>query len=537
MNKFLSFFFFALTTLIINSSAYAQLTVDGSLTPQQLVQTILLGNGVSASNITYTGVPGALGTFNSVASNIGLPSGIILSTGNITDAVGPNDIGGGFYTDHSGSGDPDLDIISGDITYDAAVLEFDFVPASDTLRFNYVFGSEEYLEYVNLGVNDAFGFFISGPGISGPYSNNSQNIALIPATVIPVSINTVNDGSNTAYYFDNETPPPSATAVQYDGFTVPLIAYAIVQCGETYHIKLAVGDGGDGVWDSGVFLEAGSFGTSGVEITATASASGDSTIVEGCGSAVFSFYRPDTTSAFTINFNIQGTATPGIDYTQIPDSIVIPQGQFSEQLLVDAFFDGVSDSIETITLTIDFLTGCGGDTLHATIFIRNIDSIQVQKGQDYNICTPDESAMLKATATGGYGPLTFTWSNDAGVGDSVLVSPAETTTYFVTVTDTCGIFAFSDSIEVVVQCDVIVPNIFTPNGDTLNQTFFMVNLNQYPGSSLIVYNRWGREVYQNDDYKNDWDGEKLDDGTYFYVLVVPDPDQGTKTGHVTILRN
>lgn len=527
------------------TSGFAQLTVNGSLTPQQLVQTILIGNGVSASNVTYNGAPVAIGSFNGTASNIGISNGILLTTGNLTNAVGPNNLGGQGLNNNR-PGDADLNTISGVTTFDASILEFDFIPASDTLRFNYVFASEEYPEFVGGIVNDAFGFFISGPGITGPFSNNAQNVAIIPGTTTPVTINDLNNGdndcdfggptgpcSNCQFYVDN----CNGSTVQYDGFTTPLVAQAIVQCGETYHIKIAIADGGDGVYDSGVFLEAGSFGTSGVQITATASASGDSTIVEGCGSAVFTFSRPDTSSAFTIHFNIEGTATPGLDYNQIPDSIVIPQGQFTEQLLVDAFFDGIPDSIETITLTIDFISGCGGDTLYATIFIKSVDSIKVEVGQDYNICTPEEAATLKATATGGYGPLTYTWSNDAGVGDSVLVIPLETTKYFVTVTDTCGNTAFSDSIEVVVQCDVLTSNVFTPNGDGFNDTFFFENLDQYPGSGLKVYNRWGRKVHESDDYKNDWDGEKLADGIYFYILTVPDPEQGTKKGHVTIFRN
>ena len=536
----------SITFLLSITSGFAQLTVNGSLTPQQLVQTILIGNGVSANNVTYTGAPAALGSFNGTASNIGIASGILLTTGNLINAVGPNNLGGQGL-DNNRSGDVDLNIISGVTTYDAAVLEFDFIPASDTLRFNYVFSSEEYPEFVGGTVNDAFGFFISGPGISGPFSSNSQNVAIIPGTTTPVTINDLNNGdndcdfggpngpcSNCAFYVDN----CNGSTVQYDGFTTPLTAMAVVQCGETYHIKIAIADGGDGVYDSGVFLEAGSFGTSGVQITATASASGDSTIVEGCGSAVFTFFRPDTSSAFTINFNIQGTAIPGLDYNQIPDSIVIPQGQFSEQLFVDAFVDGIPDSIETITITIDFISGCGGDTLYATIFIQSVDSIKVVKGEDYNICTPDETATLKATATGGSGPLTFTWSNDAGVGDSVVVVPLETTKYFVPVTDTCGNFAYSDSIEVVVQCDVIVPNYLTPgSSDTLNNTFFIENLDQYPGSGLLIYNRWGRKVFESTDYKNDWDGEDFAEGTYMYILSVPDPEQGTKKGFLTIFRN
>lgn len=526
-----------LLILILSHVCKAQLTVDGSLTPQQLVETVLIGNGVSASNITFTGAPTAIGSFNSTNSNVGFSGGILLTTGSINNAIGPNN-SGSSGTDNMRPGDTDLNQTVSVNTQDATVLEFDFVPASDTLRFNYVFASEEYLEWVGFAYNDVFGFFISGPGISGPYTNNAINIALVPGTQTPVSISNVNSTQNSAYYFNNETPPPPATAIQYDGFTVPLTAEAIVQCGETYHIKLAIADAGDGTYDSGVFLEAGSFGTSGIQITATGSFSGDTTIVEGCDAALFTFFRPDTTSDFTIHFFIEGTATPGEDYNQIPDSIVIPQGQFTEELVINPFVDGVSEGVETITLRIDFFSGCGNDTLYATIYIQNVDSIKVEKGPDYNICTPAETATLKASATGGYGPLTFTWSNDAGVGDSVVVTPEETTKYFVTVTDSCGNVAYSDSIEVVVQCDVIVPNAFNSGSDyPKNSVFYIENLDQYPGSSLSIYNRWGRKVYESSDYKNDWAGDKLAEGIYFYIVNVSDPEQGIKTGTVTILKN
>jgi gliding motility-associated-like protein len=116
-------------------------------------------------------------------------------------------------------------------------------------------------------VNDVFGFFISGPGISG-----QQNIALIPGTGVPVSINTLNNGtvgtavftpdpncilSNSGYFVDNDNPP--GLTVQYDGFTTVLTAIAKVMPCQTYHLKFAIADGGDDAYDSGVFLETESF--------------------------------------------------------------------------------------------------------------------------------------------------------------------------------------------------------------------------------------------------------------------------------------
>src|SRR3989344_6849108 len=225
---------FAFTTMS------AQLTVNGTFTPVQLVDT-LLGTGVTASGVTYTGSVNCRGTFNGTLSNIGFTSGVLLTCGNLTNAIGPNNMTGASVGNGL-PGDADLDIImSPTASFDATILEFDFIPTSDTVKFNYVFASEEYMEYVSTtpgGINDGFGFFISGPGISGPFSGGAENIAIIPGTALPVTMFNLNLYSYGMYYFDNGdgngtgTAPDGAT-VQYDGFTVPLTAIAAVQCGET----------------------------------------------------------------------------------------------------------------------------------------------------------------------------------------------------------------------------------------------------------------------------------------------------------------
>jgi hypothetical protein len=144
------------------------------------------------------------------------------------------------------------------------VLEFDFIAISDTILFDFVFASDEYLEFVNTAFNDVFGFFLSGPGINGPYSDNAINIALIPGSLVPVSIDNVNNGTNAAYFVDNgdgfsapyNTDPQY---IQYDGFTVPITVIATVVPGAMHHIKLTVGDAGDTAYDSAVFLSGGTF--------------------------------------------------------------------------------------------------------------------------------------------------------------------------------------------------------------------------------------------------------------------------------------
>ncbi|KXJ04386.1 hypothetical protein AC249_AIPGENE9558, partial [Exaiptasia diaphana] len=167
-------------------TSHAQLVTSNAMTPQQLVNNVLIGGGVTASNIQYTGSANAIGHFDGVNCNVGLDSGIILTTGTILDVPadqgphGPNDLGGAGV-DNNEPGEPLLAAAAGNPSFNAAKLEFDFVPQSDTIKFNYVFASEEYLEFVGGTVNDAFGFFISGPNPAGGNYTN-QNIALIPGT-------------------------------------------------------------------------------------------------------------------------------------------------------------------------------------------------------------------------------------------------------------------------------------------------------------------------------------------------------------------
>lgn len=526
--------------LLLSALAYpvqAQLVVDDAPTPTQLVQDVLLGNGVVASNIQFTGSLNAIGSFDGTLSNLGIDSGLVMTTGELIGAngpVGPNNSGSSGM-DNGEPGDADLTTIAGVQTFNAAILEFDFIPTGDTLRFNYVFGSEEYMEFVNAGVNDAFGFFLSGPGIAGPYANGAENIALIPGTTTPVTIDDVNANLNGAYYVDNENP--AGQTVQYDGFTTVLTAEAIVQCGEEYHIRIAIADAGDGVWDSGVFLEAQSFGSSGVNVTA-ATLDGDSIMVEGCGAAVFEFFRPDTSQDFTIHFTIGGTATMGDDFTAIPDSIVIPAGSYSDSLVVDAFLDSIGEGVETIHITIDYLSGCGGDTIEAIIYIQNIDPLIALSGGVDTICSSSgEFATLLGNGQGGLAPYQFFWDNGGGPGQNVDVNPPVTTTYLLTITDACGNTALSDPIEVFIQCPIVVPNVFTPNGDGFNEFWHLLNIEQYPGSTVLVKNRWGKTVYESDNYQNDWNGDDLSEGTYYYIVIPSDPKQGPFTGHVTILRS
>jgi hypothetical protein len=237
------------------------LQVSSAITPEEMVE-MLIGSGLEYSNVVFTGADISRGSFWGGPGNIGVSNGIILTSGSMNIAPGPNNSGGAGYNCDA-PGDDDLETLANSgSSWDACVLEFDFIPYFELVWFDFVFASEEYHEYVGQ-FNDAFGFFISGPGISGPFSNNSANIALVPLTNVPIAINNVNCGNpynceqscmNCQFFVNNYEQ-----FTQYDAFTTVLTAWEYVQPNQTYHIKLAIGDMLDHSYDSGVFLQASSF--------------------------------------------------------------------------------------------------------------------------------------------------------------------------------------------------------------------------------------------------------------------------------------
>ena len=474
MKSFITKIALSIIALFAFNAANAQLTVSGAFTPTQLVDT-LLGTGVTASGVTYTGNINCRGTFGGL-SNIGFSSGVLLTCGNLTNAIGPNNsssssVGNGL------PGDPDLNIImSPTLSFDATILEFDFIPTSDTVKFNYVFASEEYMEYVSTvpgGINDGFGFFISGPGISGPFSGGAQNIAIVPGTSLPVTMFNLNLYTNAAYYFDNGdgfgtgTAPDGAT-IQYDGFTVPLTAISPVQCGATYHIKLAIGDGGDDILDSGVFLEEGSFSSQGVTIIPEISYGGtnDSTLYEGCGLACIYFVRTSNlANADTVNLTIGGSAINGVDYNTgvvgvpLPNQLIFAAGQDSISYCINAVSDGTLEGLDTIQLSIILTGACGGTTTYATVYLNEYTPLTISMS-DTTFCNFGGTFTMTPIITGGVEPYSYAWSGGLPSTPSNTVTALSTITYTVTVNDACN--ATIDPTPAVTDSATITVATFAP---------------------------------------------------------------------------
>jgi len=256
----------AVATAMLSGSAMADLSFTPSNNADALVQALLsdtAGITLVANSavlvVPSTGTPA--GTFTGGNGILPFAEGVVLSSGNIATLVGPNSSSSaGNPLGDPDDGDADLDAIAGSDTQDAATLSFSFIPVNNTISFQFVFGSEEYNEFVGSLFNDVFAFFLNG-----------ENIALLPGTNTVISINSVNNGnteepppvppSNPSYFFDNNS---DGRNIELDGLVgvnngFQLFATGSVTPGEVNTIKLAIADVSDDIFDSAVFIKSGSF--------------------------------------------------------------------------------------------------------------------------------------------------------------------------------------------------------------------------------------------------------------------------------------
>ncbi|MBL6866290.1 MAG: choice-of-anchor L domain-containing protein [Flavobacteriales bacterium] len=468
---------------------HAQLEVETGLTLEEYVNDILLGNGIQAFNITYQGGDNQLGYLTGGDDVFSISSGLILSCDVAENLECPDEflacdgcLGNGFS-------DPDLldiansvpDLIGESFSVssvnDGCVLEFDFIAAGDTVSFDYVFGSDEYETWINTQYNDVFAFFLSGPGITGIYDSpagfpdGSVNIAGVPNTDpnLPITISSVNSGTNPEYYVDNQ----GGTDVCINGYTVPFTASYPVECGETYHIKLAIADGSDTALESIVVLEEGSFESNAVvQIDLSIDVGGPeaNTIYEDCGTATLSFERPvetilDIQEMVYINYG-SSVATNGVDYGQpqpdgtllpLPDSVVFAPYVSIVEFELTAAIDGVVEGPELVEMEIENVAACngGGLTTYFSFYVAEEPPPFEVNGYDTEVCLGD-AIELAPLVSGGYGNYTYEWLCNGEEGAPFLFDPdvAGPWSCEIIVGDTCGMPSESAIIEVeVLQFD------------------------------------------------------------------------------------
>jgi gliding motility-associated-like protein len=481
-------------TLLVGFNLNAQITTS-TLTPTQYVQNVLLGGGVTASNITYTGLPRMIASFTAPAiTNLGLGKGVYLTSGSnglISTEQGPDGPSSLFQnTDQFQPGDVSLDGLTTTATQDASVLEFDFIPQSDTVRFRYIFGSEEYNEFVNSTFNDVFAFILSG--VTTPFP--ATNIALIPGTTIPITINNVNNGnsfgastgpcSNCVYYRDNDG---GSIDCVYDGLTTVLIAKHKVICGEKYHIKIAVADAGDGNYDSGVFLEAGSFSSTpplNVYTTNSNSNIPDSILVEDCNTYCAYFIRNgNVTVADSFALQVSGNAILGTDYVQNgnptftwPTKLYFAPNQDTIKVCnIYALQDGIIEGSDTLRFTmssfITSTTSClSSNAIKFNLYINDYTPISIGQN-NMSICS-GLSAILNAAATLGYPAYTYSLSSPSVNTATLNTGPINSVTNFtITVNDVCN----KPVTKQITVTPVATPTVVSDNavicvGDVANLT-------------------------------------------------------------------
>lgn len=259
---------YCLLFVLIYSSANAQyISTDESRTPLQLIEDVLINSGcASVSNVSVSGGNFASGEkswgyFNANGSTFPFSEGIVLSTGKVINTVGPNT----FISDDGGgmgwNGDSDLNQALGlSNTFNATILEFDFIPIGNQISFDYIFSSEQYLSNPTsnqCSFTDGFVFLLKEAS-----SSSYDNLAVIPNTTIPVKVNTVR-GTGTIcpaqneQYFDAFNGDEHPT--NFNGQTKVLTARSAVIPGRPYHIKLVIADEGNYRYDSAIFLKGSSF--------------------------------------------------------------------------------------------------------------------------------------------------------------------------------------------------------------------------------------------------------------------------------------
>jgi len=460
----------------------AQLQTTGGITPNDLVQNILLGGGVQVSNVTLTGSGQAYGAFTANNTNLGLNSGILLTTGIISGPNGPqgpnNRPDAGVDNNFQGSALLNAEFGFSQPTFNATTLSFNFIPQGDSVAFRYVFGSEEYREFVGSEFNDVFGFFISGPNPAGGNYQN-QNIALLPNGT-KVAINNVNHLTNSQYYVDNEMPSPGVF-IQYDGFTRVLTARAKVIPCSTYTIRLAIADVADGIYDSGVFLEAKSFTSDGLSMYYTVlNGVSKDTLYEGCGTAAIVIKNTlPLTQDKTINLLLQGNSINGVDYQTLPTQVTIPAGTDSVVLYTSALADLLNEGVELLIVTADDPNLCPDiQRPSVRIPIADVSPLSVQAMDDKSFPCNNQVVFLTASSTGGVGPASLTWSPGGMVGSPVPALLGQTTQFVVTATDVCQNTATD---TVLIQVPNVAPLSLSFSPDTVI----------CPGESILLEAQYG----------------------------------------------
>lgn len=313
-----------------------ELQID-TATAEQMAQTIF-GEGVTIVSASFTGAEAQVGIY--FGADTTMPgvapsdSGLILSTGRVSDftqSEGDANISEGTSTDFMGAGDAMLSAVSGQATFDAAVFEASFIPTGDVLTMQIVWSSEEYLEFVSSGFNDAFAVWVNG----------------VPAELVlgagSISIDNINNTVNSNLYVDNAAATNTYNT-EMDGFTVTLTLKVPVKAGEVNTFRMAIADSGDGAFDSAVMVAAGS-------VQVGLIAQDDEVTIRKGDTAALDVLGNDRSSVGSV---LTVTKINGVDVA-LGDSVTLPTGETitlgRDGVLYVQSVDSLEDQVLTYEVT------------------------------------------------------------------------------------------------------------------------------------------------------------------------------------------
>lgn len=450
----------SLSALLFSGMVQAQINLTPGQTVVQLTQDVLTGPGLEALNIT----------FNGSAPNAAIAQEGVQFFSTVPGTDFPFNSGVVLRTDGAPSVnlDPDLNALGQFNVTNGSIVEFDFVATGDTMNFKYIFASMEYSGFTCTQFNDVFGFFLSGPGINGPYTNNAINIATIPGTTTPVGINSINSGfppnntnclnANPNYMEDNIYFTTSYNALfqampgdPYNGATVALIAASGLICDETYHIKLGIANSADQSLNSIVFLEAESFQVFGYEIVVEPNIQGPTQgglFAEGCTSATLMIVRTasegEVTDTICVPIQTSGTLDPATDLLDFPTEICFPPGVDTIYFEFNPIADGIDEGMEELTITLTAINSCGVETpTSVTLYVVDFYDFNYDLTPDQTVqCLTTTAQAAVTNIAGSIEPYTYAWTPNGEDTPTITMTPGtetqETIEHTVTVTDFCG---------------------------------------------------------------------------------------------------
>lgn len=419
---------------------YPPITIDTAITNGAIAA--FLETPFTNVSVAKVNCPrGGYGTFRfpTDKNELGLGKGLVLTSGRARTVFNTGEAFANHEWEQS-VGDDDLDYLSlvvdgkNMLSVDACVVEVDAFVASDELSFEYVFGSEEYPEYVLEEYNDIFAFLVSGPGITGdPNIKNQKNIAVLPGTNTAIQIDNVNNLINWPYYRDNR----QSLNIVYDGLTADSLGRKkqltartkVIPC-NTYHLKFAVADRYalnsvvDRMYDSGVFIA--NIRGGGPEVSMTYG-SGVDYFVEDCtgnlDQLVFTLAEAkDKPTSYTVQ--IGGTATLGQDYAlNLPNVITFQPGQTRLVFPIEPLTDNLTEGTETIEISISADFGCGSVVFSTvTVDIRDNLVLDLEGGDTVKVCA-GATHQLQAS-----GAVQYFWQPPGLVSNPFIANPNITPT-------------------------------------------------------------------------------------------------------------